>query len=232
MPIAAATCWSKANKWAAVGGSISGLVLGVTAWLVTAASLYGEVTIASTGRDFSMLAGNVTAIGVGALVTVVGSLIWPEDYDFEGTRNLNAEHSIAPVTREPETPVTPDLDEKDKDLGQEKEVQPSTLTVPRELGDLSVEQPEIDFVGLNKAFRFACVSSIGLFTVLLILVPMPLVGSGHIFGVKSFTAWVSVGIAWCLLAGLIITGLPLFESRKALGDIVRGICRDLSRKRV
>lgn len=127
----------------------------MTAWLVTASSLYGEVTIASTGRDFSMLAGNVTAIGVGALVTVVGSLIWPEHYDFEGTRNLNAEHTITSITREPETPVTPDLDEKDKDLGQEKEALPPSLTVPRGVDDLAVEQPEIDFVGLNKAFRFA-----------------------------------------------------------------------------
>ena len=202
----------------------------MTAWLATAASLYGEVTIASTGRDFSMLAGNVTAIGVGALVTVVGSLIWPENFDFEATRALNAEHSTS-VTREPETPVTPDLDEKDKDFGQEKAL-PSNSVVARDLDDLAVERPEIDFVGLNKAFRFAAWSSITLFSVLILLIPMPLVGSGHIFGVKGFTVWVSVAIAWCLVASIIITGLPLWESRKALGSICKSICRDICRKRV
>lgn len=74
-------------------------------------------------------------------------------------------------------------------------------------------------------------SSLGLFAVLVLLIPMPLVGSGHIFGVKGFTIWVAVSIAWCMAAGLIITGLPLWESRKALGDIFRGMYRDLCRKR-
>lgn len=44
--------------------------------------LTGEVTIATLGGDFPMLAGNVVAIALSALVCIVVSLIKPQNFDW------------------------------------------------------------------------------------------------------------------------------------------------------
>ena len=82
-PITLAIVWKKANKWATTSGALVGLACGLGAWLGSASVLYGEVTIASTGQNTPLLIGNVTAISVGALVSLAGSLLKPENFNFE-----------------------------------------------------------------------------------------------------------------------------------------------------
>lgn len=82
-PITLAVIWKKANKFAATSAAIVGLVCGVGAWVASANLLYGEITIISTGQNIPLLIGNVTAISVGALVSIVGSLVKPENFNFE-----------------------------------------------------------------------------------------------------------------------------------------------------
>jgi urea-proton symporter len=43
---------------------------------------YGEVTLASTGSNYPVLAGNLAAIIIGAAVCIVVSLIKPENCDW------------------------------------------------------------------------------------------------------------------------------------------------------
>ncbi|KAF8906688.1 urea transporter [Mucidula mucida] len=83
-PIALCITWSKANKWGCIGGSVAGFAAGIVAWLVTTSTLNGGV-INVTVRDYAMLAGNLASIGVGAIVAVASSFIWPESFDFEVT---------------------------------------------------------------------------------------------------------------------------------------------------
>lgn len=82
-PITIAVVWKKANKVAATAAAIVGLACGIGAWLATANALYGEITIATTGQNTPLLIGNVTAISVGALVSIAGSLLRPENFNFE-----------------------------------------------------------------------------------------------------------------------------------------------------
>ncbi|MEO9363414.1 MAG: sodium/solute symporter [Nitrososphaera sp.] len=82
-PITIAVVWKKANKVAATSAAIVGLACGIGAWLATANALYGEITIATTGQNTPLLIGNVTAISVGALVSIAGSLLRPENFNFE-----------------------------------------------------------------------------------------------------------------------------------------------------
>ena len=81
-PIALAIIWKKTNKVAATSAAIAGLALGVTSWLVSANVLYGEISIHSTGQNLPLLIGNIVAIMVGAIVSLVGSLIMPENFNF------------------------------------------------------------------------------------------------------------------------------------------------------
>jgi Na+/proline symporter len=81
-PIAFCITWSKISANGAIAGAISGLVGAVITWCATAKGLTGAVTIDTLGGDFPMLAGNVVAIGLSAIVCIVVSYIKPQDYDW------------------------------------------------------------------------------------------------------------------------------------------------------
>uniref|UniRef100_A0A383VGD7 Urea active transporter n=1 Tax=Tetradesmus obliquus TaxID=3088 RepID=A0A383VGD7_TETOB len=81
-PIAFSITWSKISAAGAISGAISGLVGAVITWCATAKGLTGAVTIDTLGGDFPMLAGNVVAIGLSAIVCIAVSFIKPQDYDW------------------------------------------------------------------------------------------------------------------------------------------------------
>lgn len=82
-PISLSILWRRTNRYAAVTAVISGLVLGITVWLSTAYFMYdGEISIVSTGNSIPFLVGNVTSMLAGLLITLVGSLVFPERFDF------------------------------------------------------------------------------------------------------------------------------------------------------
>ena len=92
-PVAFAITWKKQSRAGAVAGALSGLAAGLTAWLLEAKVYYGELTLTTTGSNYATLAGNLAAIMTGLIVSVVVSLIKPDDYDWSNTRALNFEHA-------------------------------------------------------------------------------------------------------------------------------------------
>jgi nucleotide-binding universal stress UspA family protein len=67
---------------AATAGALAGLACGVAVWLGSAYILYGTVSVFTTGQNLPLLAGNITSILIGAAVTLLGSIIKPENFDF------------------------------------------------------------------------------------------------------------------------------------------------------
>ncbi len=59
VPVAYTIIWSKQSATAAVSAAIIGLICGISSWLITAQSLYDEITISSTGKNYPMLTGNL-----------------------------------------------------------------------------------------------------------------------------------------------------------------------------
>ncbi|KAF9479193.1 urea transporter [Pholiota conissans] len=221
VPIALCITWSKANKWGCIGGSIAGFVAGVVAWLVTTATLNdGVINVVTSGGDFEMLAGNLASIGVGGIVATVSSLIWPDNFDWETTRAINKPNRTSAKT-----------DEKaDSDSEDKKHATSVKESIAGDSFAGSEEEDELDPVALKKAFKFATYSSLGLFIVLILVIPLPLFFSHHIFGVGGLTGWVSVGIAWTFLSAISVVIYPLYESRHALTQISKGIYKDLFKR--
>jgi urea-proton symporter len=85
-PVLLALAWNQTNRTAAILGAVSGLVCGVTIWIFSANYLYGNVSLMSTGQNIPLLLGNVISISVGAIVTITGSIIRPERFNFGITR--------------------------------------------------------------------------------------------------------------------------------------------------
>jgi hypothetical protein len=162
--IALAVTWRKANKWGCICGTVGGFILGLTAWLVTTATLNnGVLTVSTTGQDYPLLAGALTSIGVGGIVSIIWSLIDPENFDFESTRAMNtptpSSVDIAPSGQVSPNTTTPD---GEKDVPQS------------DIQELRIEREEIDFKGLDKTFVFAAWSSVTLFCILIIVRFVPL----------------------------------------------------------
>ncbi len=85
IPIALTVTWKKTDKYAAMAGAIGGLVMALSAWVLTAMSLpeYGNVvSLDSLGNNYSMLYGNITGILTGGAIAGIGSLIKNKDFDW------------------------------------------------------------------------------------------------------------------------------------------------------
>ncbi|KAF9787824.1 urea transporter [Thelephora terrestris] len=214
VPIALAITWSKANKWGCIGGSIAGFIAGIVAWLVTTATLNNNViNVTTSGGDYEMLAGNLAAIGVGGIIATASSYLWPEDFDFEITRAINA-----PVTRPLQARDSPEVDEDEKRSKEGVEA----AAVENDESD-----NELDPAALQKAFRFAAWSSVALTVIMIILIPLPLFFSSTIYGVAGLSAWVIIGMIWTFCSAFIVVLYPLWESRAALVQIATGVVKDI-----
>ena len=81
-PISLAILWKDTNRYAATIASIVGLGCGVTVWLGYAYATSGEISLASTSNMFALLAGNLASILTSLIITVIGSLFRPENFNF------------------------------------------------------------------------------------------------------------------------------------------------------
>lgn len=107
-PVAVTLMWKKTNANACVLGAVGGLCCAFITWFVTASQYFGSVSIDTLGGNYPMLGGNLTAILSSAFITTVGSLLYPEDFDFEATRE------IATIGDEPVRYTDPDELDMDK----------------------------------------------------------------------------------------------------------------------
>lgn len=82
IPISIALVWKKTNKNAIIAGALTGLSLGICTWMVTAYTIYGEISIHSTGEYMPLLIGNITSIMSGGIISITISILKPENFNF------------------------------------------------------------------------------------------------------------------------------------------------------
>ncbi|WWC91399.1 uncharacterized protein L201_006343 [Kwoniella dendrophila CBS 6074] len=199
VPIALCITWKKANGTGAVVGAIVGFVAAIAGWIgITARLNNGVVDVNTTFGDYEMLTGNLLAIGVGSIITVVWSIVKPADFDWDITRAINVVDA-SEITETITAPTTP----------TEKQGKEMDDSVPAVLERQDSEEQSTDIseeeVGLQKAFRFASWSALSLTAILIILIPLPLFFSSHVYPKAGFTAWVCISITW-LFVGLGLVG--------------------------
>jgi hypothetical protein len=224
-PAAFAVTWKKQSKWGAISGAVGGLACGLTAWLVTAQAYYGELTIATTGANYPTLAGNLAAVLMGCLITVVVSLVKPDNFDWEITRSINAVTHIIEGESTPTTSITPtSASPPEKSSPTLQPNQSSNLTaspLPQlhqtltsqsstSLNDDAIlENPKL----LNRSFKFACYSSLTLTLLMDLIIPIPMFLSHYIFSKGFFLGWIVVGFLWVAFALGVCGVLPVWEAR-------------------
>ena len=85
-PISLSLIWKKTNKISASFSALCGLLLGVFVWLFSAFYLYGNISVASTSHDIPLLLGNLTSFVSGFVLVILGSLIKPDNFNFNITK--------------------------------------------------------------------------------------------------------------------------------------------------
>ncbi|KAF9316706.1 hypothetical protein BG003_001673 [Podila horticola] len=213
MPVTFTLLWKKQNVTAACVAPIGGLAISITAWLVCAKLYSGEISLATTGTDQAMLAGNLGALLGGGFISVVLSLIKPDNYTFEATRSLKQ------VTDDTVGTPTSNNSSEDISMEEEKKSAPRATTLELSADTFDAE----DDAKLAKAARFARWSS-GIMTVILIILwPLPMFFSNYVFSRGFYTGWVILSIVWAICSTIAVTIYPVWESRDAFAEIFRGL---------
>lgn len=249
-PAAFTVTWAKQSRAGAISGCLAGLAAGLIAWLVTAKQYFGEISVASTGQEYSTLAGNLAAVATGAIVTTVVSLIKPQNFDWEVTRAMNskpvqelaleATEGIEPTqqTQEPSKHARTADDEKEK----EKEDSDDITTPPNEPAAVkpsfddaeSHYDPEADIeehpTKLRGAFITACIASFVLTFIMDFLVPIPMFLSHYILSKGFFTAWIVISFIWVFVSTGISVILPVIETSGFARQFVRNVVKDWRKK--
>jgi hypothetical protein len=234
VPIALCITWKKCNGTGAVVGAIIGFIAAIAGWIGITSSLNdGVISVETTFGDYEMLTGNLLAIGVGGLTTVIWSLVRPANFDWDITRAINCkvDNIIDDSASSPglesslDTPNN-DVDEKVLSPDSGKLSSGNSPTPVTESSDSEAEQSL-----LQRSFRLASWSALSLVAILIFAIPLPLFFSSHVYSSAGFTAWVIVSLLW-LFAGLAIVGIyPMWEARSGLRSVAWGIMGDLhSRK--
>ncbi|GJN87569.1 hypothetical protein Rhopal_000523-T1 [Rhodotorula paludigena] len=242
VPVAVGIMWDRASK-----------IPGIIGWLVAAAKLNdGEVSVVTTGQDYPLLIGNLLSICLSAIIAPIGSLIFPErggaPYDWAETRALHAHPE--PTTVESGAPsvtqtltdagdeISP-LDEaapvKESMSGEsDKEGEKSGTVVakpPRDVAEeLDDETDPNHPKKIQRTFKMSMLAAVLASFILLVLIPMPLVGTGYISTKAGFETYCIITIIWVFYGAFVTVIMPLVEYRKSLGEIFKHMWLDITRQ--
>jgi hypothetical protein len=208
LPATLTLMWSKQNWWAATFTPPLGFLCALIAWLVTAQKEGGELSVATTGANNPMLAGNVVALLSPLIfVPVFTYAFGPQNYDWISMKAIRKgdDHDLALAAH------------IDLEL------------VPGQRRD-SVVAEEEEQAKLLKASKIARYMTVFMTLALLILWPMPMYGSGYVFSKKFFTGWVVVGILWMFCSSFAVGLYPLWEGRKTSAHTFKSIYLDVTGK--
>ncbi|CAO0797362.1 unnamed protein product [Mucor circinelloides] len=218
VPLTLTLLWSKQSKLAAIVSPIFGFCAAVSTWLAVTKSMYGTITIETTSQNMPMMSGNLVALISPVFVTVIISLIKPDNFNFDATRQIEVVDDTDVTTQ-----VAGDFHEANN------EVSPYTDAAAHN-EKLVNTQEEID--SMNKSSRFAKISSLTLSLILFVLWPLPMFFSKYVFSKSFFTGWVVVSIIWVFMSTFAVGVYPVYEARHTIASMAREMWRDITGKRV
>ncbi|AET39627.1 Dur3p Ecym_4595 [Eremothecium cymbalariae DBVPG len=240
VPSALTLFWKDQNLMAVIISPILGTILAIISWLVCAKSLYNEITVETTYKDYPMLAGNIVALLSPVIfIPILTYLFKPQNFDWERMKT-----DITRVDEEEEKMEVENMMDSvagiddvlegnssncEKCVDDVRSVK-SVISAAKEIvPDELLEKYQTDEEKLlARSARIASYLSLVFVFIFLILWPMPMYGSSYIFSKKFFAGWVYVLIIWIFFTAISVCIYPLLEGRKAIFLTIRGIYWDLS----
>lgn len=193
--------WKRQSREAAIVSPILGLITGLCVWLGSANSLYGGVTVASTGKTLPCVYGTVASALSPAVYSVIISLIRPAHYDWADFRK---EKLLIDNGRE---------DENDSNVVDLQH--PSHVVRPSTYAD--------DKAHLKRWGRIASAWALATFFGHWVFWPLPMYAAKYIFSSKFFVAWVVVSIIWVWGTMLIAGFFPIIDGWGQISLVLQGL---------
>lgn len=236
MPMACTIMWSKQSKLAVIASPLISSACAVLAWMLTAKSTQGSISIATLNMNLPLVAGNMCSLCAPLVLTPLFTFIRPENYDFEKFKEVKAAD--------------------DYEDGEKAEDRRTQAQIEQSIEAAQTHDDENGKV-LLRARKWAIVASIVMCLSYLILWPIPMYATSYgktssqaqslwnsvnkniVFSKGFFKGWIVVVFLWaffaskfsyirgCLLLLLIlapatvITLLPIWESRESLAKFAR-----------
>ncbi|KAM0558127.1 hypothetical protein ACHAPJ_005294 [Fusarium lateritium] len=157
IPMACTIMWRKQSKAAVVMAPLLSSAAAIIAWLTTAYTHSGEVTIASTSQSLPLVAGNMMSLCGPMVLTPLITLVKPDDFDWEVLKQLKSDRGAIEAQIEASATIAP--------TGPTVQVE-------------NTEEQAFDS-HMRKARTKALVIAIFLCLAFLILWPIPMYGSGY-----------------------------------------------------
>ncbi|KAL7823705.1 Sodium:solute symporter family domain-containing protein [Trichoderma gracile] len=191
--------WKRQSQAAAVISPLLGMATGISVWLGTAHTLYGEVTVASTGQTVPCVYGTVASTLSPGLYSIVISLIRPANYDWADFRKERLAFSRTSSSSNPQ--ATND----------------SKSPAVTESGYLE------DAAKFRKWGKIAAFWAAATFLGHWVFWPLPMYASHYVFSKGFFVAWIVVAIIWVWCTMLIAGFYPIIDGRKQILLVFRGL---------
>ncbi|KAJ9659140.1 urea active transporter [Neophaeococcomyces mojaviensis] len=214
IPATLTLVWKDQNWVAAAASPVLGLICALIAWLTTAKSQCGSLSVECTGSNYPMLAGNVAALLSPIVFVPVFTLIFGrQNYDWQSMKNIRRGDDTDIIRRSSVASgaVDPELVPGSEHRSQAEE--------------------EAEVAHLNKAAKIARSLTVFMTIALLVLWPMPMYGASYVFSKKFFTGWVVVGIMWLFFSTLCVGIFPVWQGRKTAAHTIKSMFLDLTGKR-
>lgn len=204
VPMACTIMWKKQSRIAVFVVPLAGSVAGISAWFLTAYTHYGVISIASLNENLPLVAGNMMALGGPILLTPLISYMKPDNFDWQIFKDE--------IKRGDDEHVTVNG----------RAVAASSPEAAAALAELE-RQEETNEKALLTARNRSLYLSLFLVISLVILWPIPMYATGHVFSSGFFTGWVVVLFLWAFFAAGVITLMPIWEGRGPIVQLWRRV---------
>ncbi|KAJ6115935.1 solute symporter family transporter [Penicillium sp. IBT 18751x] len=225
LPVGMILLWKPMSTAAAVGAPWIGFLCGLLVWFVTTWKRSGTIDVATTGDTTNALAGNLASFGVGFIMAVVLTFVFPKKH----ASRLDAIPGVSKQSKHEK----PEADVSEAKEPASTSDAPDELVAPvlarNELVDYleSNNTEPMDPIQAKKAERLAWMATGIFFFGAVILVPFTLFGTSYVYSKSFFTGWVVVSFIWVWTSVMICVVYPVIESMGALRSIAGGMWADV-----
>ena len=201
VPIAMAILWARATSTGMIAGVVGGCLSGIIVWLSYASTYDGGLGnfVKNTGKDYPMLAGNLTSLIVGGIMVVLVSIF---------TRGSMTEKDVEDEwekTREIDNPLSPWVEVYKTELDFEEQ------------GDCFYERPPLDIVIQKfKTAKYTAYIATAVFGLLFLCIIPGSMLSIPILDANDFGVWTTISRGWAYVASAFIVIVPLIQEVLAI----------------
>ena len=223
VPVGLILLWERMSTVAAIGAPWIGFMCGLIVWFITASKRSGAINVATTGDTTNALAGNLASFGIGSIMAVVLTLLFPKKHNSPESGTIVGVPAIVSDAGHEQQP--PALDTKGEEKGsvspKASEVATPSPTTRNEIVDFlesnNIEPMDAELA--KKSERIAVAANVIFFLVAVILVPFTLFGTSYVYSKPFFTGWVVVSFIWIWVSVMICVVYPVVSQDAISGSI-------------